>query len=181
MDSAETLFHTDTSPAHTLHQFSDLTQGLYNKKVEGIRLIKKEQWILTHWAKGPTISHTLWRWLASTQLKQGACYICTLHSNTESAVIILIFVFYSCSRGLLFQSYTTDKAKSRTELYKARLSTQRLLATLICCKTLGNSTGLSFPSMAAGSRPSPPYLNWTMNPSEFLTVRSYWEQRSSRD
>lgn len=51
----------------------------------------------------------------------------------------------------------------------------------MCCRTLGNSTGLSFPSMAAGSRPSPPYLNCTINPSELRTVRSYWEQRSSRD
>ena len=40
---------------------------------------------------------------------------------------------------------------------------------------------MSLPSMAAGSRPSPPYLNWTMNPSEFRTVRSYCEHRSSSD
>lgn len=56
-----------------------------------------------------------------------------------------------------------------------------LKQTLTCCITLIKSTGLSFPSIIEGSRPSPPYLNWTMNSSEFRTVPSYCEQRSSKD
>ena len=48
-------------------------------------------------------------------------------------------------------------------------------------KTRQKSSGLSLPSISVGSRPSPPYRNWTISPTEFLTVRSYCVAKSSRD
>ena len=48
-------------------------------------------------------------------------------------------------------------------------------------KTRLKSSGLSFPSISVGSRPSPPYMNCTIWPTELRTVKSYWVARSSKD
>src|SRR5580704_2452436 len=48
-------------------------------------------------------------------------------------------------------------------------------------KVLSKLTGLARPSMSTGSSLSAPYWNCTIPDEEFLTVSSYWVDKSSRD
>ncbi len=73
----------------------------------------------------------------------------------------------------------TSQRTTKHPIHGTSRKTPDCSLTLMCPRTRVKSTGLSLPSMSAGSSPSPPYTNCTMLPAELRTVMSYCEHRSS--